>query len=67
MLKTIKQRIFLIETLLVFLLPVTAAYSKTVGGELQQIHRMRCSICKKQRRSMPIQIMQSVLSMLRRG
>ena len=38
MLKTIKQRIFLIETLLVFLLPVTAAYSKTVGGELQQIN-----------------------------
>ncbi len=37
MLKNI-QRILLIEALLVFLLPVTAAYSQTVDRELQQIN-----------------------------
>ena len=38
MLKSIKRRILVIETLLVFLLPVTAGYSQTVGRELQQIN-----------------------------
>lgn len=37
MLKNI-QRILLIEALLVFLLPVTVAYSQTVDRELQQIN-----------------------------
>ena len=38
MLKTIKRRILLIETLLVFLLPATTVYSQTVGRELQQMN-----------------------------
>ena len=38
MFKTIKRRIFVIEMLLVFLLPATAVYSQTVGRELQQIN-----------------------------
>ena len=38
MLKTIKRRILLIETLLVFLLPAMAVYSQTVNRELQQMN-----------------------------
>lgn len=38
MLKNIKRRVFLIEALLVLLLPVTAAYSQTVDRELQQMN-----------------------------
>ena len=38
MLKNIKRNLPLIEALLVFLLPVTAAYSQTIGRELQQIN-----------------------------
>ena len=38
MLKNIKRKILLLEVLLMFLLSVTAAYSQTVGRELQQIN-----------------------------
>ena len=38
MLKNIKRRIFLIETLLALLIPVTGVYAQTIDRELQQIN-----------------------------